>query len=147
MKHPGALLSCAESPFPRGPWHRSTTAALLLLEELEVKAKSGEGPLHLPPTLAPREGVWGVTPAPEEQARVLGAGQGCRGASPEPLHLARGGQLGMCRWGCLATRVFQFCKERRGWLDVSMPQERGFLQSEGKARVSLMQVPGLQQLH
>lgn len=136
-----------KAPSRRGPRHRSTAAALLLLEELEVKAKSGEGPLHLPPTLATREGVWGVTPAPEERARVLGTEQGWHGASPEPPRLARGGQPGMCRWGCPATRVFQFCKEHRGWLDVSMLQERGFLQSEGKAGVSLTQAPRPQQLH
>lgn len=44
--------------------------ALLLLEELEVKAKRGGGPLHLPSTLAPQEGVCGVSPAPEERVRA-----------------------------------------------------------------------------
>lgn len=53
-----------KAPSHRGSWHRR--AASLLLEELEVKAKSIAGPLYLPPSLAPWESGRRVTLVTEE---------------------------------------------------------------------------------
>lgn len=74
------------------------------------ESKERRGPAVPPTHACPMGRVIEESPwRPRSKKRVLGAGQGWCGASPEPLRLARGGQLGMCRWGCLATQVFQFC--------------------------------------
>lgn len=114
------------------PWHRSITDALLLLEELEVKAKRGEGPLHLPSTLAPQEGVCGITPAPEERVRVLAVGQGWHGASPEPCTW----QGVVCR-GCVSGAAwppgcFRSARiDEGGWMSARC-RSRAFSKVRGK---------------